>query len=747
MVSSSPSRNDTGRPALPSGHRTILQGLVATASVQIDAQVNDFSVRLVAALLDAAQARTDAKEANACFAAGSLLKNNAYPFYHLASIAVRKGFQQAVDDLDVLGLQCMSPLAELTLVPFAEMENRLVLERAARPLEQAHAALLSTVDQHVALLADRTDPTPADNPFRPAVLLAAFDYAWREFTPDRDLHGLMLQMMQDGVVPDVRPMLEALDRACVDAGIRPHPTAHRPIRKTRASHTPASAATVDPVLMAQLRRMLHTPALPAATGATSLSASASAPAISPALSAYLSKLQARTRRQSVPSAGNGFDDGTAYDIAAGTPTTRPAGLPDSAANGVGAPQPSLRELQQQLPRDALTRADETAIDVMTRIFDAVIADPNIPAEMKELIGYLQIPVLKAALIDKEFFFEDAHPARRLISLMTRSSVGWDRSRGRADPLYRAIARNVDRIQAFDVELALFADVASDLEAFLAEEEDQAEVQLAVPITQALAQEKIRESTRAATTDVAQRIATGEVAPFIETFLQDRWVPVLAMAYNVREQKPQILASAIRTMDELVWSVRPKFTAQERHALVEKLPPLLTSLNKWMSIMKWNDTDRLQFFADLAECHASIVRAPLELSPQRQLEIAVEAARLAAERRAQKHAAVAVAPVSDSFVEQVAALERGAWFEFVQADASVRRVKLAWVSPLRTLYIFTTVHREEAFSLSADTLTQNFRQQKVRIVNADGFVDRALADMLQQSPLPVLAWSHDSVASA
>ncbi len=64
---------------------------------------------------------------------------------------------------------------------------------------------------------------------------------------------------------------------------------------------------------------------------------------------------------------------------------------------------------------------------------------------------------------------------------------------------------------------------------------------------------------------------------------------------------------------------------------------------------------------------------------------------------------------------------------------MRRVKLAWVSPLKSLYIFTTVHREEAFSLGADVMAKNFRDGRVRIVDVDGFVDRALVDALDGKP--------------
>ena len=67
-----------------------------------------------------------------------------------------------------------------------------------------------------------------------------------------------------------------------------------------------------------------------------------------------------------------------------------------------------------------------------------------------------------------------------------------------------------------------------------------------------------------------------------------------------------------------------------------------------------------------------------------------------------------------------------WLEFDQDDGSTRKVKLAWISPLRTLYIFSTSARQEAFSLSGEALVQKFREHSVRAVRADGVVARALS---------------------
>ncbi len=733
MVSGSSFSADAASPLGPARQRELLHRLVVLAMPLINDQLDGFSARLSAALLAGSEQAADGKDANQGFNAGNLLKKNAYPFYHIASATLRNALQDEIDSLDQLVQKVVQPAnGELRLVPFVEIENRLLLDSAARPLDIAHAALLSGLNLRLAALLGREQLNLAENPFRPAVLLGAMDRAWREFHPHPESHHLMLLHMNAGVFLDLEPVLAAVDRGLIDAGVLPNLVDHYQIRKSAGNRNTPKESTADPKLIRQLRRLLTPESAAAQASAFDAPAGdppagrATAPAghavhavapaagwtsqpsgvppipISPALSAYLADLQKRV------------------------PMQLQAGAAQSAYR--------LSEMQHQMPRGAMTAADETTVDVMSRIFEAVFRDANIPQQMKDLIGYLQIPVLKAALIDKEFFFEDAHPARRLISLLTNSSVGWDQNKGRDDPLYQAIRHNIDRVQHFDSEIALFSEVVADLEAFLQEEDNKAAANLSAPITQALKQEKLREATRCASSDVAVRVATGEVVTFVEAFLESRWVPVLALAHSVKDEKPQVLQSAIKTMDELIWSVQPKITAQQRKELVAKLPALLTTLNKWLNVLKWDDADRLQFFADLAECHASIVRAPLEMSPHRQLELAVEAAKKAAERRLEKRAAQPVESVAppDPFLQQVDGFERGMWFEFRQTATTKRTLKLAWVSPLKSLYIFTTMQREEAFSLSSQVLAQNLRDGITKMVVVDHFVDQALADVLDES---------------
>ncbi|MES2901790.1 MAG: DUF1631 family protein [Pseudomonadota bacterium] len=400
----------------------------------------------------------------------------------------------------------------------------------------------------------------------------------------------------------------------------------------------------------------------------------------------------------------------------------------------------LPRLKASIPQGSLSRGDESTIDLLSKVFETVCLDTNIPPEARQLLQYLQIPVLKAALSDKNFFFEEAHPARRMIDMVSR--VGMEARRA-DDPLFKAMQRSVQQLgNPGRDSVDAFASAVAELDEQIRADEAAATSAMAEPIAQALKQEKVVAATRSAKSAVAVRVGSGEVVAVLETFLERKWTSVLTVAYTVEEEKPGAVGNATKTMDDLIWSVKPKITVAERKSLIAKLPGLLATLNKWLDVIQWQDADRLQFFAELAECHASIVRAPLDITAERQLEIAVEVAQADAVRRLEKEqqaaAAVVEEVVADPALDSVDTLERGMWLEFVQSDATVRKAKLAWVSPLRTLFIFSVTGRQESFSLSAEKLATGFRVAKISVVQSGSVVSRALASAVNDSSMDAAA---------
>lgn len=775
-----------------------LDDLVKLACAHLNEQIMPMVTRLVAVLLDVSDPALDAHSVYHRVKSGNLLKNNGYAYFHLACTELERSMRKEVALLAPRKKAGAAAAAKLSLVPMDEMDRSVAFGGISRPFEAACAELLATLNVRLGYLLGRDSLRVGQNPFRPDLILMALQQAWSDFEPDAEAHDLLAPLLRPAVVFDFAPLYEALNGALTDSSAQAE--ALRIRKTDNAARAKAERATGQAALAQQLRQFFSgadapagefdaaiplipdLPAMPAGSGGWRPSGAEAFRGVAGAqpqgapmvagthdgrtghaaqyhgapspVAPVLAGTHDGRANQFAPAQGGTAYPGFAEQASGQQRAGAHPGLPELLARlqlnlpeqlaarhagpaAAGSPHNAfyLPRLKESLPQGSLTRGDESTIDLLSRIFETVFVDENIPQETRELIQFLQVPVLKAALLDKNFFFQEAHPARRMIDLMSR--VGWEQRRGADDPLFQAMQRGVDRIgRDAGAEVSVFAEAVADLEASIEAEESAAAADISAPIAAALKQEKVSAATKSAKSAVALRIGSGDLVAVVETFLEKKWTSVLTIAYSVESDKPGAVGSATRTMDDLIWSVKPKITQEQRKQLIGKLPGLLATLNKWLDIIKWQDAERLQFFAELAECHASIVRAPIELSPERQLEIALEVAQQDALRRLEKEAALAAAEQAeaqqaeaDPAVVSVDGLERGMWLEFTQPDGSAQTVKLAWISPLRTLFIFSTGARKEAFSLTVEKLAEAYRQQSVRLVRQDGVVARALADAM------------------
>lgn len=665
--------------------REALAELVEVAAQAATRQIDTLTTRIADALTRRASGAAP-DDAASFLRAADLLRKNRYPFHYVVSSRLNRTLEREAG-LGEPELDALPPLA-----PDLEIDKKLCLIKASQEVEREHAERLGSLNLRLATLLGRETLDTAGNPFRPHVFLSVLHESWCEFQSDSSTHHLLYPLLGTGLGFDPGPVLHALNSALAKRGVGVQPAVSAPEARPQAAH--GGPTDNDPLL--QKLRALFPP--------------------------QQSQAGDRPLSGAFPSL---FQDDVLQ-------TTRARheliGLLSRMQGRLSSLLPA--DIRREAPDAELSRADDAALALVARIFTIIRSNPHLPEQMKAAILSLHLPVLKAVLGDHEFFFRDSHPVRRTIELLVRLALGWDRRMGENDPLYPLFMRCVARISAeADTHIGVFAEVATELEAFAKRDQTATEQALAQPIAGALKKEKKLQAQRAARHDVALRIGTGEVAAFVETFLEDKWVSVLTLAYVARDEKPHAVESALRTMDELVWSVKPKITAEERKELLARLPPMIAMLNKWLDAIRWTDEGRVRFFTELAKCHASLVRAPLEVSPQRQVELAIEAAQKAAERRELLRMQQQPEPARDAFDDIVERLQSGAWLAFRQEGEGVVKLKLAWISPMRNLYLFATRDRKEAMTLDASQLAGVLREQKAQVVPAAGLVGHALAEAL------------------
>ncbi|GAA3959292.1 DUF1631 domain-containing protein [Allohahella marinimesophila] len=107
--------------------------------------------------------------------------------------------------------------------------------------------------------------------------------------------------------------------------------------------------------------------------------------------------------------------------------------------------------------------DQDIMNLVTMLFEYILSDKQLQAPVKALIGRLQIPVLKVALLDKSFFADAEHSARRLLNTLATASMGWIEDTGlEQDPFLAKLEEIVARLlNDFVDQPAIFDEVLED----------------------------------------------------------------------------------------------------------------------------------------------------------------------------------------------------------------------------------------------------------------------------------------------
>ncbi|HXV08183.1 MAG TPA: DUF1631 family protein, partial [Burkholderiales bacterium] len=247
------------------------------------------------------------------------------------------------------------------------------------------------------------------------------------------------------------------------------------------------------------------------------------------------------------------------------------------------------------------------LDIVSMLFDEIFDDARVAVAMKGLIGRLQIPMLKVALLDKNFFSDKAHPARRLLDALGEIGLGLPEDFDHTDALYKQIEAVLQElIDGFREEMQIFDDSREQLERLIAEQNRDAE-QEAARVAQGIEQkEKLELAKAVAQDEIKRRAAERKIPRVVLKFLAEQWVKLLLVAHAKHGADSELWKAALATMDSLIWSVTPKPSVDERRALGDKLPGLLKRLSAGMRMIRVDDDTRKQFFAKLMRCHTNII---------------------------------------------------------------------------------------------------------------------------------------------
>ncbi|HEX8980157.1 MAG TPA: DUF1631 domain-containing protein [Parasulfuritortus sp.] len=649
---------------------------------------------------------------------------------------------------------------ELSLMAPDDLEESLASGNLANAIHNACVEELFGLDKRIGMLINDPDLQYGDNPLGPEVIAAALMSALESMDVPMKSRLLVVTQLNKHLPERVKNVYRDINQQLVNKNVLP--TIRVGLRRsaqTASSEGQASAAAPGGEvksgdLFALLQQLMG------------LGAGVAAMPVAPIPGPPMPGEPAGLGRQAAAAVQPGTFIYTLSQLQRGQmEAAAQAGL-DAAIFGNGQIN-VLRNLRNSDMASAMSSLDAMTLDIVAMVFDYILDDKRIPDAIKALIGRLQIPVLKVAMLDKAFFSQKNHPARKLLDVLAEAAIGWDADEGHDSGLYRKIEELVENIlERFEDRIELFSEALDELKAFLAVERRTA-ARAVVTSVQAIKAREQADIGRLVAHDEVQSALVGNLVPaVINGFLTEHWQYMLADIHQKVGSESPTWKGAVETMSDLIWSVAPKTNADERKRLVGMLPGLLKRLDEGITYLGMTKEERDGFFASLVKCHAEAVKAglldegevipPMAVAMPEDTDIPVLTE--STEFEPVKPVAEAVTEAPELVEELVAGeditiaefgwdtgdldipldaetelnrLKRGSWIEYAQEDGSNVRAKLSWVSPLKGIYLFTNRLGQRAISISAEGLLSKLNSGEARVLNDVPLMDRAVDSLMER----------------
>ncbi len=489
----------------------------------------------------------------------------------------------------------------LSLVDDSELEKRVAIDSLVTKLSNRYAEPVRLLGARIAHVSGHRELAERQMPLSPEVICTGLGRASEDLDIDIRARLVVIKLFDRLLVDRLTTLYQEANRLLIAEGVLPE-LKHVPVggRKSQASIRKPVPTAGAPV------------AQPVTTGGSEAPDGQSAVTFS-----ELTELLHRSDglRSGSPIAP-GTPQGNAPVLATGDLMHRLAGLQNStmtSENGQVLPlSVLLSRVLSQGPDQRLqvNQVDGDVINLVAMLFEFILDDRQLPAVMKMLIGRLQIPVLKVALLDRSFFNRGGHPARKLLNELAMAGIGWTpRSDNQRDPLRDKVESVVERLlNEFTDNVGLFDELLKDFQHFMDLDRRRRE----------LVEQRLRDAEEGrARHELARERVRGLIDGLLDSrelpdralvLINEPWRKYLEWVFLREGEESQAWQSATELTDRLVWSLDPEPVGEStRDELLRAIPGITDALRSGLHEISWDPFAIDAAIRDLELAHVDVLQ--------------------------------------------------------------------------------------------------------------------------------------------
>lgn len=292
---------------------------------------------------------------------------------------------------------------------------------------------------------------------------------------------------------------------------------------------------------------------------------------------------------------------------------------DYSPAGVARVAGALREKSAELKKKAETKGEKATIEIVALMFQAILAEERIPPGIRVWFARLQMPVLRVALEDPDFFGTATHPARMLIDRMGSCVMGFDAVGVQGSAMEAEIKRIVQVIEQYPetgkkVYQIVFDEFQKFLSKFLTE---KGPTQKVVSVAQQVEQKETLAIQY--TIEMRNMLKDIPVRDEIRDFLFKVWAEVIAVA-AVRKGPQHADTLVLKTSaTDLVWAASAKPNRTDRAKVIQELPSLLLRLRSGMTLLAMAPSEQEAHVKRISDTLADAFMSKTQAIPQAKID--------------------------------------------------------------------------------------------------------------------------------
>jgi hypothetical protein len=675
----------------------------------------------------------------------------------------------------------------LSLIDDETMNRQIEVDRLVVRMRDVDNENLGRLNLIIAQLHGDHDVRERENPFRPYLLARSLHEVLKNMMKNEGAGRLLFESLSEVLVSRLPGFYAAIREVFEANGVRSRLLAkpasltrlQRQLLKRRESDPdfdagqftmqqaePASARESRARIQDGLRSMFEVQKTAAAQDDGASAAADDARKQTVAFQEFVWEMFNQKRPAPMPRALAATESDAADDIPKTASTAVSAALSSrlielqrAAAQDVGGSAPSRTTLREKIDGTKITASERITVDVVALIFEFISQDQQIPPELREEIGRLEVPFLRAAALTPDLLRQPAHPARLLLNRLGSVAAALDLELPADGEILEEIRAAVDRIlEKFEDDMVVFTNCLEEFEAVL-----QAHYRnLDDAATRRI--EAIEEAERAGVILFNSVNTLSDLLPplgidrRVADFILQTWSRVMAILL-VRHGDDEALINQYRViLPELVWSVQPGHNTQERSILMRMLPELVKRLKKGMELAQVPEEESRNALDQLADVHMQVLRGAPPSSAQKRMTLeelyqhfsflqVCEGSYLWTEHEPLKVRAEIVAaslatrdadlqlniqnesiPMLATDDDWMTQMRLGIGVE-VQFDKVRDLARLAWVSEQRSLFMFVVEGSGESVLYSSISLLKALRDGLMRPLEYAPLFDRAVESLM------------------